>query len=86
MGGEIADLIVVIRSLEAMKAFCGRYHLALGASFSATAGLMGRTMEADVRAAPSGFSACYTYCCSKGMHESWGKGGEERRGVDRGDG
>ncbi len=35
---------------------------------SAAVGVVGRALEADVRAGDGGYAACYTYSCSKGMH------------------
>lgn len=66
IGGEIVDLIVVLRSVEALKAFCGDYHLAVGASLGAAAGPVGRILEADVRAGRQGLATAYTYSCAKG--------------------
>lgn len=66
IGGEIVDLIVVLRSVEALKAFCGDYHLAVGASVGAAAGPVGRILEADVRAGRQGLATAYTYSCAKG--------------------
>jgi len=34
---------------------------------SAAVGVVGRAVEADVRAGDGGYAACYTYSCSKGM-------------------
>ncbi|KAJ1402203.1 Zinc finger, FYVE/PHD-type [Sesbania bispinosa] len=44
----------------------GNVHLSLGAGLSAAVGIVGRAVEADVRAGDGGYAACYTYSCSKG--------------------
>ncbi|KAJ4844271.1 hypothetical protein Tsubulata_009819 [Turnera subulata] len=65
-GGEVTDYIIVLRTSDAVKTFCGNAHLAVGAGLSAAVGIIGRTAEADVRAGDGGYAACYTYSCSKG--------------------
>ncbi|KAJ7947188.1 RING/FYVE/PHD-type zinc finger family protein [Quillaja saponaria] len=66
VGGELTDFIIVLRTNDAVKTFSGNLHLSLGAGLSAAAGIVGRAFEADVRAGDGGYSACYTYSCSKG--------------------
>nr|GMD11567.1 zinc finger FYVE domain-containing protein 16-like [Ipomoea batatas] len=65
-GGELTDFIIVLRTNDAVKTFSGEAHISIGAGVSAAAGVIGRTAEADVRAGTGGYSACYTYSCSKG--------------------
>lgn len=65
-GGEFADLIIVLRSEEAVKTFSSDVHFSVGAGLSAALGITGRTAEANVRAGTGGYSACYTYSCTKG--------------------
>lgn len=65
-GGELTDFIIVLRTNEAVQTFCSDAHISIGAGLSAAVGIIGRTAEADIRAGPSGFAACYTYSCSKG--------------------
>jgi len=66
-GGELTDLIIVLRTDDAVKTFSGNMHISLGAGLSAALGIVGRSVEADVRAGDGGYAACYTYSCSKGM-------------------
>ncbi|KAL9325780.1 hypothetical protein ACSQ67_006425 [Phaseolus vulgaris] len=66
IGGELMDFIVVLRDMKAVKTFCSRMHLSLGAGCSAAAGPVGRVLEADIRAGDRGTGMCYTYSCSKG--------------------
>ncbi|PNX94813.1 RING/FYVE/PHD zinc finger-containing protein [Trifolium pratense] len=66
-GGELTDFIIVLRTKEAVKTFSGNAHVSLGAGLSAAVGVIGRAVEADVRAGDGGYAACYTYSCSKGM-------------------
>ncbi|KAI8000897.1 SH3 domain-containing protein PJ696.02 [Camellia lanceoleosa] len=65
-GGELIDLIIVLRTSDAIKTFSGDVHLSMGAGLSAAVGIVGRVVEADVRAGDGGYAACYTYSCSKG--------------------
>lgn len=65
-GGEFADLIIVLRSEEAVKIFSSDAHVSLGAGLGGAIGIFGRTAEADVRAGTGGYAACYTYSCTKG--------------------
>ncbi|TKY71885.1 SH3 domain-containing protein [Spatholobus suberectus] len=65
-GGELTDFIIVLRTNDAVKTFSGNMHLSLGAGLSAAVGIVGRSVEADVRAGDGGYAACYTYSCSKG--------------------
>ncbi|KAH7857516.1 hypothetical protein Vadar_013577 [Vaccinium darrowii] len=65
-GGELIDLIIVLRTNDAIKTFGGDAHLSIGAGLSAAVGIIGRVVEADVRAGDGGYAACYTYSCSKG--------------------
>lgn len=65
-GGEFADLIIVLRSEEAVKTFSSDVHVSFGAGLSAAIGIVGRTAEADVRAGTGGYATCYTYSCTKG--------------------
>ncbi|KAL5732193.1 hypothetical protein ACHQM5_004840 [Ranunculus cassubicifolius] len=66
VGGELTDFIVVLRTEEAVKTFSGNVHMSVGAGASAAAGIVGRVVEADLRAGDGGYAACYTYSCSKG--------------------
>ncbi|KAM1347374.1 hypothetical protein PS2_036313 [Malus domestica] len=65
-GGELTDFIIILRTSEAVKTFSGNVHLSVGAGLSAAVGVVGRAVEADVRAGDGGYAACYTYSCSKG--------------------
>ncbi|XP_065877888.1 uncharacterized protein [Euphorbia lathyris] len=65
-GGELTDFIIVLRTNDAVKTFCGNAHISVGAGLSAAVGVIGRAVEADVRAGDGGYAACYTYSCSKG--------------------
>ncbi|CAJ1962019.1 unnamed protein product [Sphenostylis stenocarpa] len=65
-GGELTDFIIVLRTNDAVKTFSGNMHISLGAGLSAAVGIVGRSVEADVRAGDGGYAACYTYSCSKG--------------------
>ncbi|XP_068665144.1 uncharacterized protein [Aristolochia californica] len=66
-GGALTDFIIVLRTSDAVKTFSGNLHFSVGAGFSAAAGIIGHTAEADLRAGNGGYAACYTYSCSKGV-------------------
>jgi lipid-binding SYLF domain-containing protein len=66
VGGEVTDLIIVLRTNEAIRTFGGNMHMAVGAGLSAAVGIVGRAASADIRAGDGGYAACYTYSCSKG--------------------
>ncbi|XP_021773864.1 uncharacterized protein LOC110737827 [Chenopodium quinoa] len=66
VGGQCTDFIIVLRTSEAVKMFGGNMHISFGAGMSASAGVVGRAAEADIRAGDGGVAACYTYSCSKG--------------------
>ncbi|CAH8361984.1 unnamed protein product [Eruca vesicaria subsp. sativa] len=66
VGGELMDFIIVLHDLKAVKTFCSRMHFSLGAGCSASAGPIGRVLEADFRAGDRGSGLCYTYSRSKG--------------------
>lgn len=66
VGGELTDFIIVLRTKDVVRTFSGEAHVSIGAGLSAAAGVVGRTAEADLRAGTGGYSACYTYSCSKG--------------------
>ncbi|RVW83774.1 SH3 domain-containing protein PJ696.02 [Vitis vinifera] len=70
VGGELTDFIIVLRTNDAVKTFSGNAHLSVGGGLSAAVGIVGRAVEADVRAGDGGFAACYTYSCSKGTSSS----------------
>ncbi|RDX62564.1 hypothetical protein CR513_59090, partial [Mucuna pruriens] len=65
IGGELVDFIIVLHDMKAVKTFCSRMHISLGAGCSAAAGPLGRVLEADIRAGDGGSGICYTYSCSK---------------------
>lgn len=65
-GGELTDFIIILRTNDAVKTFSGNAHVSIGAGLSAAVGIVGRAVEADVRAGDGGYAACYTYSCSKG--------------------
>ncbi|XVF35200.1 hypothetical protein REPUB_Repub18cG0124900 [Reevesia pubescens] len=60
------DFIIVLYGSKAVKMFCSRMHLFLGAGCSVATGSVGRVLKTDLRAGNRGFSMSYTYNCSKG--------------------
>ena len=73
LGGGLTDLILVIRTEEALRAFCNRAHLGVGGAAGVAVGPMGRSADASVRlglgvGVPSPSSASVVgYSCSKGV-------------------
>ena len=61
------DFIIVLHDSKAVKTFCSRMLLSLGAGCSAAARPVGRVLDADLRAGDRGSGMCYTYSCSKGI-------------------
>jgi lipid-binding SYLF domain-containing protein len=73
LGSELTDLLLVIRTEEALRAFCSRAHLGLGGSAGLAVGPVGRAADASVRVAPTvaaarGGPSVVGYSCSKGAY------------------
>jgi lipid-binding SYLF domain-containing protein len=62
-GAEVAELVIVLNSLEAVNAFAKGGNLTLGGALSVAAGPVGRTAEAGVAVG----AAMYTYSRSQGL-------------------
>lgn len=63
----MSDFIIVLRTEDAVKTFTGNAHFSIGAGLNAAAGIVGRAAKAGIHAGASGYAACYTYSCSKGI-------------------
>ena len=61
-------MTIVLRTSDAVKTFSGNVHISVGAGVSAAVGVVGRAVEAGIRAGDGGYAACYTYSCSKGTY------------------
>ena len=57
----------MLHDSKAVKTFCSHMHFSLGAGYSAAIGLVGRVLEADLRAGDRGSGMCYTNSCSKSI-------------------
>lgn len=66
VGGELTDLILVLHSEDALKAFCSNVRLALGGNLSVAVGPVGRQAEATMVVGDKGHSTVYSYSCTKG--------------------
>lgn len=70
MGGELTDLLLVLRSDEAVRALCGSsMHIGIGGHIGAAVGPLGR--DADAAVLVSGLRSSATapvvaYSCSRG--------------------
>ena len=66
IGDKLMDFIIALYGSKAVKTFCSRMHFSLGACCSATEGLVGRVLEADLQVGDGGSAGtCYTYSCSE---------------------
>jgi lipid-binding SYLF domain-containing protein len=68
LGVEVADLVLVLRSESALKAFCSGRQLGVGGSVSVAAGPVGRGASARAMAALGGGSLVYSYSNSRGAY------------------
>lgn len=69
LGTELTDLLLVLRTDEALQAFCGSVHLAVGGNLGVAVGPVGRAAEAALHLPPSSLGSAtpvYSYSCSKG--------------------
>lgn len=66
VGGELTDLLLVLRTDEAVAAFCNSAHLGLGGNMGVALGPVGRSAEASVRLWGRGGGAVMGYSCSRG--------------------
>ena len=62
-GAEVAELVIVLNTLEAVNAFAQGGNVTLGGALSVAAGPVGRTAEAGVAVG----AAMYTYSRSQGL-------------------
>jgi lipid-binding SYLF domain-containing protein len=62
-GAEVAELVIVLNTQEAVNAFAKGGNVTLGGALSVTAGPVGRTAEASVAVG----AAMYTYSRSQGL-------------------
>ena len=66
MGGELTDLLIVLRSKAAVKAFCGTFAAGLGGGISFAAGPLGRAADAGLTLGRRGATLAYSYSMSRG--------------------
>lgn len=66
LGGELTDLMLVLHSDEAVKAFCSNVRVSLGGTVSVAVGPVGRQAEATMVVGEMGHSTIYSYSCTKG--------------------
>lgn len=68
LGGELTDLLLVLRTKEAVAAFCGRVQMGVGGNIAAAVGPVGRHAGASMQLGDAGAAAVYSYSCSKGAY------------------
>lgn len=66
MGGELTDLLVVLRSKAAVNAFCGTIAAGVGGAAAFAAGPLGRQADAGITMGRGGAALCYSYSISRG--------------------
>lgn len=67
VGGELTDLLIVLRSREAVQAFCGTVHVGVGGNVALAMGPLGRQADAVQHLSTAGRALCYSYSLSRGM-------------------
>mmetsp|Transcript_4618 Transcript_4618/g.13264 ORF Transcript_4618/g.13264 Transcript_4618/m.13264 type:complete len:721 (-) Transcript_4618:1058-3220(-) len=68
VGGELTDLLIVLRSPAAVSAFCGTFAAGLGGGASIAAGPLGRQADAGVTLGRRGAALCYSYSLTRGAY------------------
>ncbi|GBF96574.1 hypothetical protein Rsub_09157 [Raphidocelis subcapitata] len=68
IGGELADVLLVLRTDEALSAFCSSAHVGLSGAASASLGPVGRCAQAGVSLGLAGGGAVVGYSCSRGAY------------------
>lgn len=63
IGAQVSELVIVLNTDEAVKAFSRQGNVAFGTDLSVAAGPIGRNVEAGVLP----LAAVYTYSCSQGL-------------------
>jgi lipid-binding SYLF domain-containing protein len=66
LGVEVQDLILVLRSRSALRAFAAAGQLGVGGSVSLAAGPLGRAAAARALATLGGGAVVYSYCATRG--------------------
>jgi hypothetical protein len=82
LGAGLTDVVVVLRNLAAVRAFCGS-QLGVCGSLSIAAGPLGREAAAKLALGSTGAGAlCYSYSCSRGAYVGLGLEGTLLRTRD----
>jgi lipid-binding SYLF domain-containing protein len=63
---QLADVVLVLRTDEALQAFCSSAHLAVSGSAAASLGPVGRRAQAGLQVGAAGGGAAVGYSCSRG--------------------
>lgn len=66
VGGELTDLLIVLRTRAAVAAFCSTVQAGVGGGASVAVGPVGRSADASLRMGRSGGAVCYSYSLSRG--------------------
>lgn len=66
MGGELTDLLIVLRTRGAVAAFCSTVQAGVGGGASVAVGPIGRSADAALRVGRAGGALCYSYSLCRG--------------------
>jgi len=67
VGAAATNYCLILTSQAAVKSFCGRGQVTLGAELGAAVGPVGRTADASLHMGRKGLAPCYSYSHSKGF-------------------
>ncbi len=75
VGGRKTELLLLLFSRKAIRAFTGVGQVKIGADVAVAAGPIGREAAADLRVGDGGVTACMSYCNAKGLFAGYSLGG-----------
>ena len=74
-GGRKTELLLLLFSHAAVRAFAGSGQVKIGVDVAIAAGPIGREAAVDVRVGDGGVTACMSYCNAKGLFAGYSFGG-----------
>jgi len=67
LGGELTDVLLVLTTKGAVRAFCSNAQISIGTELAVSLGPVGRSAGTDVHGGKKGASAAFSYAHSKGL-------------------
>lgn len=67
IGGEVADVILILNTTSAVEAFKSRAQISVGTELCVSLGPVGRSTETDLHAGNQGIAAAFSYAHCKGL-------------------